>query len=117
MNTYESGLLNSNQSDALRVAIENGRIDPSYLSSISGLGPVKDFEDAFANVTGAKYALALSSCTAALHTALMAFGVGPGDEVIVSPYTWGQSVSPVLFTGATAVFADIDPLSFGFIWN
>jgi perosamine synthetase len=39
----------------------------------------------------------------------MAFGIGVGDEVIVSPYSWGQSVSPVLFTGATAVFADIDP--------
>ncbi len=61
------------------------------------------------SATGGKYALALSSCTAALHTALMALGIGPGDEVIVSPYTWGQSVAPVLFTGATAVFADIDP--------
>jgi perosamine synthetase len=38
----------------------------------------------------------------------MALGIGPGDEVIVTPYTWGQSVAPVLFTGATAVFADID---------
>jgi dTDP-4-amino-4,6-dideoxygalactose transaminase len=70
---------------------------------------VEEFEEAFAQAVGAQYALALSSCTAALHVALMAYGIGPGDEVIVSPYTWGQSVSPVLFTGATPVFADIDP--------
>jgi perosamine synthetase len=109
MITFESGLLNPAQLKALRVAIEKGITDPSYLSSISGSGPVKEFENAFAKATGARYALALSSCTAALHTALMCLGIGPGDEVIVSPYTWGQSVSPVLFTGATAVFADIDP--------
>jgi perosamine synthetase len=109
MNSYESGLLNPPQLKALSAVIEKGTTDPSYLSSISGSGPVEEFESAFAKATGAKYALALSSCTAALHTALMALGIGPGDEVIVSPYTWGQSVSPVLFTGATAVFADIDP--------
>lgn len=109
MDTYESGLLNPPQLKALRAVIEKDITDPSYLSSISGAGPVEEFEAAFANATGAKFALALSSCTAALHTALMCLGIGAGDEVIVSPYTWGQSVSPVLFTGATAVFADIDP--------
>ena len=108
MRTNESGLLNPHQINALRDAIEKGAYDPSYVSSISGLGPVEQFEVAFAKAAGGKYALALSSCTAALHAALMALGIGPGDEVIVTPYTWGQSVAPVLFTGATAVFADID---------
>jgi len=109
MPSYVSGLMNPMQAEALDEAIEMAKTDPSYLSSISGGGPVEKFEDAFAKAVGAKYALALSSCTAALHTALMAHGIGPGDEVIVSPYTWGQSVAPVLFIGATAVFADVDP--------
>jgi perosamine synthetase len=108
MRTNQSGLLNPHQIDALKDAIEKGVYDPSYVSSISGLGPVEQFEEAFPEAAGGKYALALSSCTAALHTALMALGIGPGDEVIVTPYTWGQSVAPVLFTGATAVFADIE---------
>ena len=108
MKGYESGLISPVQAEALREAIKKGSYDPSYVSSISGSGPVEEFEKAFARATGGKYALALSSCTAALHTTLMAFGIGPGDEVIVTPYTWGQSVSPVLFVGATAVFVDID---------
>jgi len=108
MKTYESGIINRAQSQALRKAIDKGAFDPSFLSSISGSGPVEEFEQAFAKAAGCKYAIALSSCTAAIHTALMALGIGAGDEVIVSPYSWGQSVSPVLFTGATAVFSDID---------
>ena len=108
MRTHESGLINLAQAKALMDVIKKGSNDPSFMSAISGAGPVERFEKAFARATGGKYALALSSCTAAIHTALMALGVGPGDEVIVSPYTWGQSVAPVLFTGATAVFADID---------
>jgi perosamine synthetase len=107
--TADSRVLNSVQRRALIKAVKKASCDPSYLSSIAGGGPVEEFEEAFAKATGGKYALALSSCTAALHTAFMALGIGPGDELIVSPYTWGQSVAPVLFTGATAVFADIDP--------
>jgi len=92
----------------LMEAIEKGFDDPSFFSSLSGVGPVAKFESAFAAATGGKYALALSSCTAAIHVSLMALGIGPGDEVICSPYTWGQSVAPIIFTGATVVFADID---------
>jgi dTDP-4-amino-4,6-dideoxygalactose transaminase len=105
----ESGYISRMHQKAVMNALKKGRHDPTYLSSISGSGPVEKFEKAFANAVGGKYALALSSCTAALHTALMVYGIGPGDEVIVTPYTWGQSVAPVLFTGATAVFSDIDP--------
>ena len=89
-------------------ALTMAKANPSYASSLSGTGPVEAFEETFAKATGGRYALALSSCTAAIHVSLMASGIGAGDEVIVSPYTWGQSVSPVLFTGATVVFADID---------
>ena len=109
MKQIESGLIKQSQLDAVMAALKKGSYDPSYISSLSGTGPVQEFEDAFAFASGGKYALALSSCTAAIHTALMAFRIGPGDEVIVTPYTWGQSVAPVLFVGATAVFADIDP--------
>jgi dTDP-4-amino-4,6-dideoxygalactose transaminase len=111
METIESGIINRVQSQALRHAIDKGASDPLYLTSISGTGPVEEFEVAFAKAVGGRHALALSSCTAAIHTALMALGIGPGNEVIVTPYSWGQSVAPVLFAGATAVFADIDPVT------
>jgi len=109
MKTNKPQILNHDQFQALQHAIEKGAFDPTYLTSISGTGPVEEFEAAFARAVGGRHALALSSCTAAIHTALMALGIGPGNEVIVTPYSWGQSVAPVLFTGATAVFADIDP--------
>ena len=111
MKTNKSQIFNYAQLQALQHAIVKGAFDPSYLTSISGTGPVEQFELAFAKVVGGRYALALSSCTAAIHTALMALGIGPGDEVVVTPYSWGQSVAPVLFAGATAVFADIDPVT------
>ena len=83
--------------------------DPALLSDLEGAGPIKQLEEAMANWLGVKHVLAVSSGTTAIHTALIAQGVGPGDEVIVTPYSWGQSVAPVLFCGATAVFADINP--------
>jgi len=66
------------------------------------------FERAFATHCGRRHAVALPSCTAGLHLALMALGVGPGDEVIVPEATWIASVAPVRYVGATPVFADID---------
>lgn len=81
------------------------------LSSLEGGGVLERFEKAFASLAGAPYALAVSSGTAALHTALLACDIGSGDEVIVSPYGWGQTVGAVMMTGATPVFADIDPFS------
>ncbi|ETT65508.1 glutamine--scyllo-inositol aminotransferase [Paenibacillus odorifer] len=66
------------------------------------------FEEAFASYIGTKYAIALPSCTSAIHLSLLALGVGPGDEVIVPDVTWIASAAPIQYVGATPVFADID---------
>jgi perosamine synthetase len=66
------------------------------------------FERAFANYIGVPYAVALPSCTSAIHLVLMSLGVGPGDEVIVPDCTWIASAAPISYVGATPVFADID---------
>ncbi|MCC7411654.1 MAG: DegT/DnrJ/EryC1/StrS family aminotransferase [Gammaproteobacteria bacterium] len=66
------------------------------------------FERAFAAYTGAAHAVALPSCTAAIHLSLLALGVGPGDEVVVPDVTWIASAAPVSYVGATPVFADIE---------
>ncbi len=94
---------------ALHGAVEACRHDSTYLYALSGGGPVAELEQEFARQVGARHALALSSGTAALFTALAACGVAPGDEVILPCYTWGQSLAPVLHLGAVPVFADIEP--------
>ncbi len=68
-----------------------------------------EFEQAFARYAGAKHAVAVSSCTAALHLVLVALGVGPGDEVITSPITFVSTVNAILYAGATPVLADVEP--------
>lgn len=70
------------------------------------------FEEAFAAVCGVRHAIATSSGTTALHIALLAHGIGPGDEVITTPFTFIASVNSILFTGATPRFVDIDPETF-----
>jgi perosamine synthetase len=71
-------------------------------------GYLSRFERAFADYVGTRFALATSSCTGALHLALLSLGVGPGDEVIVPEVSWVATASAVTYTGATPVFADID---------
>src|SRR5690348_11483104 len=66
-----------------------------------------ELERRFAEYVGADHALAVSSGTAALHLALVALGIGPGDEVITSPITWPATANVVVHTGATPVFADV----------
>ena len=74
------------------------------------LGPTIDrFEETFAAVVGAPYAAAVSSGTAGLHLLCITSGVGPGDEVITSPYSFVASANCAIYEGATPVFADIDP--------
>ena len=69
------------------------------------------FEQAFAQYVGTRYAVSLPSCTAAIHLALSALGIGSGDEVVVPDITWIASAAPVDYVGATVVFADVDPLT------
>ncbi len=82
-------------------------------SGILAQGPrVKAFEEAFAVLCGVKHAIATSSGTTALHVALLAHGIGDGDEVITTPFTFIASANSVLYTGARPVFVDIDPATF-----
>ena len=75
-----------------------------------GTGPkTKKFEDEFAAYVGARFAVALNSCTAGLHLSLVVSGIGPGDEVIVPPLTFGATANVVEHVGAKPVFVDIDP--------
>jgi dTDP-4-amino-4,6-dideoxygalactose transaminase len=72
------------------------------------MGPrTAEFETAFAEQLGSRHAVAVSSCTAALHLAYLGAGVGPGDEVIVPSMTFVATASAVVYCGATPVFADI----------
>lgn len=82
-------------------------------SGMLAQGPrVKAFEEGFAEMCGVKHAIATSSGTTALHVALLANGIGPGDEVITSAFTFIASTNSILFTGAKPVFVDIDPRTF-----
>jgi len=72
------------------------------------MGPrTQAFEEAFAAHLGVRHAVAVSSCTAALHLAYLAAGVGPGDEVVVPAYTFTATATAVLYCGGTPVFADV----------
>jgi len=84
-------------------------IDSSFLAQGKC---VEEFEQAFARYIGSKYAVATTSGTNALQLALLAAGVGEGDEVITSPFSFIASATAVLQCGARPVFADINPVSF-----
>lgn len=101
----------------MRVNIASPQIGKEEIKAVtevmkSGMiaqGPkVKEFEEKFAKFIGTKFAVATSSGTTALHVALLAYGIGPGDEVITSPFTFIASSNSILYTGAKAVFVDID---------
>jgi len=72
-------------------------------------GYIKRFEAAFAEYIGTKYALSTACGTGAMHLALLALGIGSGDEVIVPDITWVATANAVVYVGATPIFADIDP--------
>ncbi|MDI2127380.1 DegT/DnrJ/EryC1/StrS family aminotransferase [Yinghuangia seranimata] len=75
---------------------------------VAGAGPAcRAFEEEFARACGVGHAVAVANCTAGLHLALLAHGVGAGDEVIVADYTFPATGHAVLYTGATPVFADV----------
>src|SRR5688500_9093493 len=74
------------------------------------IGPrVEQFEQACAKVAGRRFGVAVSSGTAGLHCAMIAAGVGPGHEVITTPFSFVASTNCILYVGARPVFVDIDP--------
>ena len=90
--------------DDIRAVVETLRGD--WLTT----GPrVEQFEQAFARRVGAAHAVAVSSGTAALHAAMAALRIGPGDEVVVPPLTFAATANCVLYQGGTPVFADVEP--------
>jgi 8-amino-3,8-dideoxy-alpha-D-manno-octulosonate transaminase len=96
----------SQEEEALRDVLDAGAPFRYY-----GQGqPVKvdSFETEFARYMGAKFALGVTSGTAALDCAMIAIGIGPGDEVIIPAYTWWSDYTCVIHAGALPVFADID---------
>jgi perosamine synthetase len=96
--------LDDEELQEIREALESGWITT---------GPkVSKFEAEFARTVGAKHAIAVNSCTAAMHLALEAIGVQRGDEVIIPVYTFAATAEVVRYFDATPVFVDIDPLTF-----
>jgi len=73
---------------------------------------LEEFEREFARYCGCEFAIGVSSGTSALHLALLAVGVGPGDEVVTVPNSFIATVEAIMYTGATPVLADVDPGSF-----
>lgn len=73
---------------------------------------VEAFEQEFAAYCGTRFAVGLNSGTSALHLALLAAGIGPGDEVITVPFTFVATVAAILYTGAKPVLVDVDPTTF-----
>lgn len=92
----------------VQIDLQRAMTDWDFLSGVSGDGPIREFEKWFAGIAGGRYAIALPNATSALFVALMSAGIGHGDEVILPAYSWPQTLTPVLLTGATPVFADID---------
>ena len=77
-----------------------------------GTGPkVMSFENDFKAYKGSQYAIAVNSCTAALHLSILAASLKPGDEVITTPMTFCATVNAIIHAGATPVLADVDPVT------
>lgn len=112
--TYNT--IGQEEKDAVMRVMDDGELSGFVASPDSAFwgGPeVRALEDGFRRHFGVRHAVSVNSATSALHCATMAAGLGPGDEVIVSPYTMSASATSVLFCGAVPVFADIEDETFG----
>lgn len=97
-------IIESDEIEAVTDVLKSGNLTQGEI--------VREFEESFAAFIGTEYAIAVNSGTAALHIALLAYGVGEGDEVITSPFSFISTANSVLFTGGKPVFADIDEATF-----
>jgi len=97
-------LLGKEEEDRVIEVLRSGRLAAgSY---------VQEFEEQFKKYHHSKYAIATSSGTTALHVILQALGIGAGDKVITTPYSFIATANAILYTGATPVFVDIDPVTY-----
>lgn len=104
MISIASPVIESEEIEAVEAVLRSGML---------AQGPkVAELEEAFAAYCGSQYAVAVNSGTAALHAALFAAGVGPGDEVITTSFSFIATANPILFLGAKPVLVDIDPETF-----
>lgn len=104
MITIGGPIIGEEEKQAVIAVLESGHL---------AQGPmVREFEERFAAQCGVKHAVATSSGTTALHLALLAHGIRPGDEVITTPFTFIASANAILFVGAKPVFVDIEEESF-----
>ena len=88
-------------------------VTASFASPNLSLGPkLPEFEEAFADYIGRKHAIAVNSGTSALYLCMLALGIGPGDEVITTPFTFIATTNTVLMVGAKPVLVDIDPVTY-----
>jgi dTDP-4-amino-4,6-dideoxygalactose transaminase len=100
MIAISSPMIAKEEMDAVARVLESGQL---------AQGPrVAEFERAFAKFIGVRHAVAMSSGTSALHIALLAHGIGAGDEVITTPFTFIASINAILYTGARPVLVDVD---------
>lgn len=89
----------------IEIAVSNVLASGHYV-----LGPeVSQFEEEFAEYCGARFGIAVNSGTSALHLALLSLGIGPGDEVITTPFTFVATAAAIRYTGARPVFVDVNP--------
>jgi perosamine synthetase len=101
--------------DAVNAVLDSGVLSQfigAWGHDFAGGPQVRSLERAWAERFGVRHALSMNSATSALYAGVAAAGVGPGDEVIVSPYTMSASVTCAVVNGATPVFADIEPATF-----
>src|SRR3989344_47521 len=108
-------IIDQKEIDAVTRVIRKGPLSGfhgTWDSRFLGGTEVLAFEREFAKKFKVKYAVSFNSATTALHGAIVALGIGPGDEVIVPPYSMAASATVVLMNGAVPIFADIDARTF-----